>query len=467
MKKLISLSFILLVICLLPFSSAHAQDGEPDGPVYIVQPGDSLWAIAQRFGVAIDALAAENGITNQNQLTIGMHIVIPGLEGLSGVLVTQIVPYGESLESLSRRYGISQSDLSRLNHFTSPDELFAGASLIILSDGAENGLPPVGRATLQRGQSLLELALSHDTSPWALMAENHDQSAWSLVPGQTRYYPSSDEQGPGAFPEGVAGLEVGPDKLIQGQTLVLTLDALPGAAFSGSFNGLPLNFFEHGAGKYVALQGMHAMLDPGIYDLTITGNLTENIPLAFSQNIVIHDGGYPYDPPLTVNTETTDNQTNKIENRAWFSAVASATPDKRWDGVFLSPVPAVYSDCFPSQFGNRRSYNNGGYYSFHTGLDFCGHVGVEIYAPAPGKVVFAESTVVRGNATIIDHGWGVFSAYAHQSEMLVSVGDKVKAGQLIGYVGATGRVTGPHLHWEILVGGIQVNPLIWMNSVYP
>jgi len=447
--------------------SAHAQDGQPDGPIYIVQPGDSLWAIAKQFGVSVDALAAENGMDNQSQLSIGMQMVIPGLEGLSGILATQIVPYGETLASLSHLYGIAQPYLSRLNHFTSPDEVYAGSSLIIIN-GDDNDLPPIGgRAALKAGQSLLELAISRELSPWSLMIENQVENAWSLIPGQILYYPNPEEPGPGAFPEGVIAVDVGPPSLVQGQTMVLQIETVSGAAFSGSFNGLPLRFFANDDGQYVALQGIHAMLDPGYYDLVITGSLTEDMPIAFSQKVYIRDGGYPYDPPLSVHADTIDNATNEIENQAWFNAVESAASRKRWDGVFLSPVPAVFSDCFPSLFGNRRSYNNEGYNSFHTGLDFCGHVGVEIYAPAPGKIVFAESTVVRGNATIIDHGWGVFSGFAHQSELLVSVGDQVEAGQLIGYVGASGRVTGPHLHWEIMVCGVQVDPQQWMQVVFP
>ena len=82
------------------------------------------------------------------------------------------------------------------------------------------------------------------------------------------------------------------------------------------------------------------------------------------------------------------------------------------------------------------------------------------YSPAP--------STVRGNATFIDHGWGVYSAYYHQKEINVGVGQQVQAGQLIGQIGATGRVTGPHLHWEIWVNGIQVNPLDWLRpSIIP
>ncbi len=74
---------------------------------------------------------------------------------------------------------------------------------------------------------------------------------------------------------------------------------------------------------------------------------------------------------------------------------------------------------------------------------------------------------VHGNTTIIDHGWGIYSMYCHQSEFDVQVGQQVKAGDLIGKVGSTGRVTGPHLHWEIWVNGIEVNPIDWLTITYP
>ena len=74
---------------------------------------------------------------------------------------------------------------------------------------------------------------------------------------------------------------------------------------------------------------------------------------------------------------------------------------------------------------------------------------------------------MRGYATIIDHGWGVYSGFWHQSEIRVNVGDVVTPGQVIGLVGSTGRSTGPHLHWELWVGGVQVDPLQWVQESFP
>jgi len=82
-------------------------------------------------------------------------------------------------------------------------------------------------------------------------------------------------------------------------------------------------------------------------------------------------------------------------------------------------------------------------------------------------VVFTGLKTVRGNATIIDHGWGVFSGLYHQEEIYVADGDHVEAGQLIGKIGSTGRVTGAHLHWEVWVNGTQVNPLEWLENTFP
>jgi murein DD-endopeptidase MepM/ murein hydrolase activator NlpD len=88
-------------------------------------------------------------------------------------------------------------------------------------------------------------------------------------------------------------------------------------------------------------------------------------------------------------------------------------------------------------------------------------------AAAPGTVALAESLTVRGNTVLVDHGWGVYSVYMHLSSIGVAVGSAVGAGQPIGAVGASGMVTGPHLHWEVRVHGIPVDPLPWLEPGPP
>jgi murein DD-endopeptidase MepM/ murein hydrolase activator NlpD len=124
--------------------------------------------------------------------------------------------------------------------------------------------------------------------------------------------------------------------------------------------------------------------------------------------------------------------------------------------------------AFSSYFGSRRSYNGGQYYGFHGGLDFMVVVNsLNVYAPAPGTVTFIGTMDVRGNTIFIDHGQGIYTGYAHLSEIQVNVGDHVDTGQIIALIGKTGRVTGPHLHWDVWVNGNTVDPFDWVDNTYP
>jgi murein DD-endopeptidase MepM/ murein hydrolase activator NlpD len=147
------------------------------------------------------------------------------------------------------------------------------------------------------------------------------------------------------------------------------------------------------------------------------------------------------------------------------SQVAAAPADKLWNGAFRAPTPNP--DIQASTYGRLRSYNGSDYVYFHSGTDYSGATGVPIFAAADGVVVYTGELTVRGNATIISHGRGVYTGYWHQSEVEVSLGQTVKAGDEIGKIGATGRVTGPHLHFEVWVGSVQVDPKDWMDGMYP
>jgi murein DD-endopeptidase MepM/ murein hydrolase activator NlpD len=171
-----------------------------------------------------------------------------------------------------------------------------------------------------------------------------------------------------------------------------------------------------------------------------------------------------YVEPATIDPSVTEPENNQI-----ISTTSPVNTTRFWNGIFTSP--AVYPDEFTSFYGTRRTYlglnSDLTVEGFHTGLDFAGGEGLQIFAPAPGQVVFSGPLTVRGNATIIDHGWGVYSGFWHQSERYVQAGDIVEQGQVIGLVGGTGRVTGPHLHWEVWVNGVQVNPFDWLDQTYP
>jgi murein DD-endopeptidase MepM/ murein hydrolase activator NlpD len=125
-----------------------------------------------------------------------------------------------------------------------------------------------------------------------------------------------------------------------------------------------------------------------------------------------------------------------------------------WKGALLKPMESV----FTSVFGNRRMFN-GITQSFHSGLDFKAPEGTPVLSAAAGKVLLAKDLFFSGHTVILDHGYGLFTLYAHLSKFSVKPGDQVNLKGLLGLSGKTGRVSGPHLHWGAVVGSVKVDPL--------
>lgn len=131
------------------------------------------------------------------------------------------------------------------------------------------------------------------------------------------------------------------------------------------------------------------------------------------------------------------------------------TPQKLWRGSFRVPLDGVTTG---GNFGKRRILN-GQPGSPHSGVDFPSPTGTPVHAAQSGKVALAEELFFSGNTVVVDHGLGIYTFYGHLSEIEVKVGDAVDDGQVLGKVGATGRVTGPHLHWGLTIERARVNPL--------
>ena len=464
MRKRIAL--FLLFILLLSFS-VETVSAQASGPVYIVQPGDTLSAIAARFNVSLNDLLTANPTLDPNVLAAGQEIVIPGLEGVSGVLETEIISFGDSLRSLSRRTQVSDAQLIKLNRLVSPTELYVGTNLIIPRQEQQSSLST--RMSATQGESLLELAVKEGSDPWTLASVNKLSGTWDTLPGDILYSPTgSSAANATGLPSAFQSVTVKPLPLVQGGTEVIQAEAQEGTTLSGTLVDKPLHFFPSNNGQ-VALQGVDSLLEPGVYPLLIEASLPDGSRQSFEQMVLVASANYSSEDIILNDASTIDPAVTEPEMKNLIAITAPATPTRYWDGVFTAP--AVYPDCFTSRYGTRRVYkvvnSDEEVPGFHSGLDFCGGEGLQIFAPAAGKVVFAAPLTVRGNATIIDHGWGVYSGFWHQSQILVNVGDMVEPGQVIGLVGGTGRVTGPHLHWEVWVNGIQVNPLDWLGQAYP
>jgi murein DD-endopeptidase MepM/ murein hydrolase activator NlpD len=135
------------------------------------------------------------------------------------------------------------------------------------------------------------------------------------------------------------------------------------------------------------------------------------------------------------------------------------TPQPLWKGPFRMPLKEGVTG---GNFGRRRVLN-GIARSPHAGVDFPAPTGTSVYAPQAGKVVLAEDLYYSGNTIVIDHGFGIYTLYAHLSQFVAHAGDTVEAGTEIGKIGATGRVTGPHLHWGLTIDHARVNALQIVN----
>lgn len=462
MHKTLYTIAIILLLFIMPFQSVTAQDNTTY-PFYIIQPGETLYQIALNFGVSVDEIINLNNIQNPDLVSPGTQIYIPGLNGLSGEVISQTINIGENIFTIIRKTNINADIITRLNQKTSPSELYAGSSLIL----PKNNLQDKSSLCVNFYQSVFESAFQNNVNPWTIIIGNSLESTAHLFPSEIAFYPSL-EMGNAAssiFPL-LNSVTILPLPLIQGNTEIIKVSSKLPVSLKANLNGYDLTFFESNSNEYYALQGIHAMADPGMVPFMLSGLFENGQSFSFEQNVFLKSGNYYQDPPIYVKDETIDPANTKPEDDFIQSLTSNITPEKYYSGVFIEPVDAPI--CYKSVFGSRRSYNNSSYTYFHTGLDYgvCAP-SLNIYAAETGKVVFSGPLTVRGNATFIDHGRGIFSGYFHQSDLKVSVGDMVEKGQIIGLIGNTGRVTGPHLHFEIWVNGVQVDPYQWLNNVYP
>jgi murein DD-endopeptidase MepM/ murein hydrolase activator NlpD len=457
--KIVTILFILAFV--FSPSPVIAQD-DPGDPVYIVQSGDTLSSIAVRFGIPVDDLLSANGITDPNSLGAGQSLVLPGLEGISGTLINETVPLGDSLRSISLKNAISIPLLTRLNRIVSPLEVYAGVSLIVPEPQDKTQLSYAG--SMREEQSLLEFAVLKGSNVWSLKQANELTGTWDALPGETLFSPNTDGAGLTNSTPLVEGLDLEPLPIIQGGTSVVRVRSTVELELTGSAAGQILHFHKNAEDEYVALLGTHAMSETGLTQLVINGASPAGDTIEIEQMVLLAPGNYAQEYVEGVDSNTISADVIESEE-AILAGLVQETSDKLWTGTFNYPVD---EPCLASPFGNRRSYNNGSYFYYHTGQDFtvCAQ-NLNIYSVANGKVIFTGPLDIKGNFTLIDHGWGVYTAYAHQSEVFIEQGQFVESGQLIGQIGNTGRSVGPHLHFEVWVDGIPVDPYDWLTNTYP
>ena len=237
-----------------------------------------------------------------------------------------------------------------------------------------------------------------------------------------------------------------------GQTVRLTCQI---SASTAKLHDRTVRLFLQSNGGSQGLMPIAVADTPGAYEIEFQaedGAALASVKLTIrptkfpTQNVILA-------PPIEALHSTPEDIQTLTEFRTTVSDI------KYWEDPLTAPVPG----CILSPFGVKRLHNGKPTGEFHAGIDQRSPAGRPVHAVAAGTVKIAQPFAVLGGTVAIDHGQGLETMYLHMSKLLVEPGAHVKKGEVIGYVGATGRANGPHLHWVIDVNGVPVNPQQWVT----
>lgn len=209
--------------------------------------------------------------------------------------------------------------------------------------------------------------------------------------------------------------------------------------------------------NWLAFLGLDLGIKSGTYTVVVSVLFNDGHHKNIRREILIQDKEFPL-KKLWVKQEYVTPPQDVLDRIQWESELLGQIYDiftLQWygEGVFIIPSEGKAN----SNFGEKRIFNNEPR-SQHSGVDISSLFGAAVRASNSGKVVLAKNLYFSGNTVIIDHGLGVFTSYLHFSKILTKRGDMVRKGDVIGEIGATGRVTGPHLHWGVKVSGSRIDP---------
>ncbi|HEX6993898.1 MAG TPA: M23 family metallopeptidase [Gammaproteobacteria bacterium] len=244
----------------------------------------------------------------------------------------------------------------------------------------------------------------------------------------------------------------------QGQAVRLEVAHEPGVeAVHVTWGERDIPFVRRGDSWHATI-GVDLETSPGQHEAPITLRFDGGREAVRSETLVVRSVDFPTTEltvePRYVDLSPEDQARAERESREIAAIYATLTPEAYWSEPFIVPVSGVTGG---RNFGHRRVFN-GQARAPHSGADLRAATGTPIHASNRGRVVLAKELFFSGNAVFIDHGLGLYSVYLHLSEFRVEPGDIVERGDVIGLAGATGRVTGPHLHWGARVLDARVDP---------
>jgi murein DD-endopeptidase MepM/ murein hydrolase activator NlpD len=442
-----------------PISREGQATGPPEETVHIVQRGETLFLIAQKHGTTVAALAHANGLHDPTKIYVGQRLSIPdaSVEIDPQATTSYVVQVGDSLIGIAKRYAASWQGLARLNALTSPDALYPGQVILVPDMGAREGRRG-GLHLVGDGETLLHIALQYDVPPWRLMGANDLKNPALIYSGQPLLVPGDRL---GGLPMPFVSVDVRPLPVVQGGSLVVAVRTEEPVTVTGRLSEQTIRFAEED-GVHYGLAGVHVFTEPGLYDMTLQATDGDGQATEITVDVVVASDQFGYER-IRVSESLLDPAIVAAERERLDALRPTFTLERAWSNQFERPCGGTVS----SYFGTHRAYNQGPYTSYHGGVDLRGSTGTPVHAPARGTVVLADELAVRGNALVLDHGWGVLTGYWHLSTIEVDVGQRVEQGDVVGRIGNTGLSTGSHLHWEMWIGGVNVNPLEWLNPIYP
>jgi murein DD-endopeptidase MepM/ murein hydrolase activator NlpD len=464
----------LLILSLSLIGTLHGQVTPTPAPlgltIHVLQRGETLEGLAQAYGVSLSEILRLNGLSDSRSAQVGQRLLVPAQIIAGSPTQPYTVQHGETLESIANRFGLSLAELIQINGIIDPSQVYGGQILqlptnIQLPAESMASVATPALHTVQRGETLFQIALAYGLTVSDLVSANSIADPTRIFVGQQLIIPgqasSSTAQ---TLPAPLIGLQVVPLAFVEGETGLLRFSTSSPTRISGTFLERELRVISDDGLQHVAIVGVPLLTPEGIYAVSlslVSGGTT--VPYAF--NVRVLSGGYATSN-LNLSQEQLALLAPAVEEFEIGLLTRLTTPfsDQRlYEGPFSLPAAAAMN----APFGTRRSYNGGQVNRIHNGADFASAPGAPIYAAAAGRVVLADLLNIRGNTIVLDHGWGIYSLYAHLSSSSVRLGDSVSVGQVIGAAGATGRATGPHLHWEVWVNGVSVNPLQWIRQTIP
>lgn len=252
-----------------------------------------------------------------------------------------------------------------------------------------------------------------------------------------------------AFPQ---DFSVIPPVINQGDTLHVVG---PENAVSARMEGRTIGLFPYGKDRRLGLMPVPSDTKPAVYELQFlnaAGEALTNI------QVTVRDAHFRIDNVM-MGKSLTQLKPSPHEADETMAFRKLVTDVRYW----TEPIQAPIDGCLTSPFGSRRFQNHRPTGAIHAGVDMRGVAGTPIHAATGGVVALVRSWNMHGNTVGLDHGQGFVSMYLHMSKTAVVEGQKVKQGDVIGYVGSTGRSTGPHLHWTLYVHSVPVNPAQWVE----